>query len=539
MSVFVSGGAEVHAKKVKIEWQKIEGSTLYEVQIQKDGKQILNKTTDDPYWKGSLDPGIYSYQIRAIDEMQRPGDWTGARALVVAPPGPNMKFPVSGEKVSLYSPHAPVILKWEPVPGLKKYSVQLKRDGKTIYKSDVMENELTLRQLQSGQYTWQVNGVLQSSTRSPAALQGKKWETLSDNEESFTLEQKHLESPRQIEPLSTNSIPDDGKIRLRWKSVDGAEAYEVRLIKVQSRSLGRSLSRSIASDLEKAKAYVTRDTSMVSRVPGSGTYLWGVRALAHIDEKTHVPAATGPQSQTEFSLDRNAVFNDDLGYLALSTMLAPYSYKISSPTKGIEGSTQSSAVVLRLSGEIWYAKQWGISAAVDYASFQMLQQTFGRKSFELLSKYRTKFGTGKYGWSISPKLGAEMREYAEVIPGNIFQSPPQITITQMNVIGASLGLDIRKQFNEKLSMGAKFGYFYPLMLSGAPSGSSLGGSASSRNLNFGLQGLYWLNQNVGLGVGGFFEMRSIGFTSPGVNGVEEIYMDGTYFFGSVVYRFLK
>jgi hypothetical protein len=97
-------------------------------------------------------------------------------------------------------------------------------------------------------------------------------------------------------------------------------------------------------------------------------------------------------------------------------------------------------------------------------------------------------------------------------------------------------------------MGLRLNYFYPLSLSGAD-GGKLGGPANMRNISLGLQGLYWLSQTWGLGVGAYIDMRSISYDA-GANGTpgsantpssgnQEIYMDGTYFYGSLIFNFGK
>src|SRR4051794_24748275 len=78
-------GAEVQAKSVAVKWKEIKGAHGYEIQVQKEGAIISQKKTDETEWTGSLDVGVYSYQIRAIDRVKRPGVWSQPKALVVAP----------------------------------------------------------------------------------------------------------------------------------------------------------------------------------------------------------------------------------------------------------------------------------------------------------------------------------------------------------------------------------------------------------------------------------------------------------------------
>jgi hypothetical protein len=258
-----------------------------------------------------------------------------------------------------------------------------------------------------------------------------------------------------------------------------------------------------------------------------------VRALANIDNKK-IAEATGPQSTSEFSLNRNANYFEGSGYVALSAMVAPYTYELkSSSLNPVAGNMSSSSFTVRGSGEYWSHPSFGFSAAGESTRFQVGQSNFNRFGFELLAKYRIKFGEGKSGWVFSPKAGIEERDYIEILQrGGSLDS---------RAFGLNIGADLRKQFTEKLSLGLKFAYFKPIILS-SDQVDQLTSDASNRNLSLGAQALYWLNRNWGLGAGAYIEKRSISYTvkngGPASSSKpEQVYMDGTFFFGSLLYSF--
>lgn len=532
------------AKNVKIEWSPIEGAIRYEIKIKNDSKLSLKKVTEQPLWKGDLDPGVYFYQIRGIDRAHRAGSWTEFKNLAVMPPSPKQNFPPDGAHLDLYDQKVKTVLKWDLVPGVNQYTIELKKNGVVFSRTPVEGNRLELSGLEAGKYAWSVMPVLTLDGRSPAFLAGKesekpkqkRWEAKPSEENEFKVEYKRLEAPRLVEPRGPIAPSDEGRITLSWKAAEGAQAYEVQLLKTNKNIQDRTL----ASDLAKTKRFITEGHSMTSSVSQEGTYVWGVRALANLDEN-RVPQAIGPESVTQFDLDRNSIYKGDLGYIAFSTMFSPFTYSVVSPSKNFQTSSgvQSTATVFRFSGEYWFSRQWAVAGAVSLSTIEMNQQNFSMKSYELGLKYRAKLSSGKFGWSVSPKLGLELREYLELLPNSVTSSG---SLQSINILmaGAAAGLDVRRQFTESLGLGIKLGYFFPLSILGGPAaGSSFGSGVSYRNLSVGAQGLYWLSSNWGLGAGGYFELKSVGYQVPGSSQFDQVSMDAAYFFGSVIYRFWK
>lgn len=528
---------EALAKKVVIEWKPIDQALRYDLIVENESKVVLKKTLEDTRWKGELPTGAYTYQIRGIDKINRPGQWSEWKSLAVMPAPPQSQYPPDGAQVDLYHPDAPVALRWEASPGVRTYSIEVTRNGRPVSKLTVNGTQTELKNMPAGKYTWQIRPLLQLGSAAPANLRGKSWESPKAEKGDFEIRHRTLASPVQTYPLGSIAPAEDRILKLRWEEVEGAEGYLVHIARVSSNQ--QSLTANAAADLAKAKTYFTKDIKWAVRVAGEGNYIWGVRALAHVSENK--PSAQGPEAATRFSLDRNSVFTSDLGYLAVSTMLAPYTYQLSSPLNNIQGSTSASALVFRLSGEYWLKPLWAIALGADFATFQMGGQTFTRPTLELNTKLRTKLSSGEFGWSFSPKIGAEMRAYNYILPANtasLSSTTAGLSGKDILVLGASAGFDLRKQLSESLSLGVKASYFYPVgFLGGSSIASSIAADASYRNFSVGVQGLYWVNHSFGVGVGGYFENRSIGFLTPGgPSEAEKVYMDGVYFFGSLIYR---
>lgn len=524
-----------HAKKVSIRWKALRGAAQYEILVQKDGKRVSTQKLEEPAWSGDLPFGIYSYQIRGVDRHERPGQWTPQLPLAVMPAEPEASGPDNGKKLTYYDPKAGPTLEWKRIDGVDQYRVEVLKGGKPVSDQVVSNPQLGLKSLPPGDYSWRVTAIVKPKGRVPASFAAKQWRGKPSELSSFHIERAKLARPSPSYPVGVMLPPSDGRTRFKWSKVDGAEAYRLEVYPKETKA------RAPASGPLKPLARVTVKDN-VAEVPLSadGQYTWKVRALASVPTPAELAAGAtetaGDQSATDFKIDKNAAFLEGSGYIALSTMFAPYSYVIVSPANNIKrGAADSSAITWRGSAEYWLKPQWGLSTAFEFTTFQIQSQSFSRKGYELLGKYRMNFGGGKYNWSLSPKFGVEGREYFQVVPASA-----AIQTFGLTTYGAAVGIDVRKAFSDRFSVGVKFSYFKPLLVS-AGEVDALTSSASNRNFSIGAQVLYWIGKRWGLGAGALVESRSISYSLKSApNGKltgEEIYMDGKYFFGSLIYSF--
>jgi hypothetical protein len=510
-------------KKVSIEWKAIKGAVAYEIQFNR-GEQVLDRQMlKAPAWSGELPFGFLSYQIRAYDRVKRPGVWSPPLALVVMPKPPELKEPADGRKYQFYGRAQGVKLAWAAVDGANRYKVRLTRDKDTVvYEDLVAQTSLELPKLPPGDYEWQVTAVFEPG-RGIASLEGKRWESKPSDPADFTLEREELEAPTPLSPKGTLVPPKSGRLPFSWKAVEGAEAYAVTVREIPKEGDSGPRPREIQ--------LIAKGTALVAELAKEGQYSWQVRALAALSPE-NVPEAESPRSSAEFKLDRNAEFTDGAGYVALSTMLAPYSYQ-SSVNGGAETSSATAvSATVRASGEYWVRPQFGIAAGYDRTLMLVQLSTFYRTEMELLGRYR---GVLKGAWFISPKAGLTYRDYLLIRARDPRNPDVGAYGETFSVLGPTVGLDIRRQFTPGFSMGLKTAYFMPLASSTA-GGVKLSG-ASLRNLTLGIQGMWWMGGAWGFGAGLFAEQRSLAYASPSRVQADEINMDAIYFFGSLVYSF--
>jgi hypothetical protein len=512
------------AKKVSLGWKEIKRATEYEIEIKKDGAKTLQKKVDEPSWSGDLPYGVYFYQIRAYDRLKRPGKWTEPKPLVVMPAPPKLTQPEDGGKIVLYDAGAGADFEWKPVKGVNGYEIEIKKDGKTAVKKTVSDSKLHLKGLEAGKYTWTVTIVVKPKDRVPSSYESKEWQSEPSDSRDFAIKRENLGKAEPKAPLGAMQPPSDRKVKFAWEPVEGAKAYEFALFAQADATVPFGPLRALAS-------VSTTDESVVVPVPVDGRYRWQVRALANVDGDKK-PEAASQISEAAFVLDKNTDFFEGSGYVAFSTLLTSYDYHLYSPSSNINALAASTALTMRGSGELWFKPQWGVAGAFEGTNFQIEDQTYTRLGYEAVAKYRVNLGSFFTGWSLTPKLGVEERDYIEVFP----QGFGQTTFTS-SVYGLQAGFDLRKSFGDSFGLGLKVAYFKPLVLS-SPNASSLTGDASNRNLSVGLQGIYWLTSHWGAGAGVFIDHRSISYQLSGSSGpAEQVTMDANYLFLSLLYKF--
>ncbi len=533
MGIFLSLGIFVfapsaNAKKVKLHWKEIPGATHYEILIEKDEKKITQTKTKDSNWSGDLGYGVYTYQIRGVDGAKRAGLWSDLRPLVVMAEGPEIISP-KGQKLGLYSNDAHILMKWKAVPDIEEYKIIISKEGTKLVDTAVSGGMYDFKPSGSGKYEWKIQTIMKIKGNRTIASTRREWTSGNSDSESFEIEYKELVKPKIYYPVGPVPPVSNKLITLKWSEVEGAEKYRVKLTRLRTPAASESVK---TFDVTENKAEVAVETAK--------KYSFDVQAIANIDSK-QVAGSVGPVSTSEFSVDPSHRFPDKTGYLAFSGLFSAYNYKVTSPGANLNGSTDSTASTIRVSGEYFFQPQWGIGAAFQDTQFGMDGATYDRKDFEITARYRVKLDESKTGWFFYPKVGVESRENVELVPAQTTGQGQVLSTKEVSfrTIGPQLGFDLRKQMTEKISLGLKINYFYPMAILSGGEVSSLQGSQTFENYSFGLQGAYWINKKWSIAIGGFYDKRSIAFTrliSTQLSN-DKVSNDATYFFTSLIYTF--
>ncbi|HTL13230.1 MAG TPA: hypothetical protein VL588_12120, partial [Bdellovibrionota bacterium] len=397
-------------------------------------------------------------------------------------------------------------------------------------------------QLKTADYDWKIRTLIEGSVD---AGPSKRWQSPDEGKYSFTVHRRNLEPPAALDPEGDVQVTTSSRQLFQWEPVQGAVAYLLKIRRMDDRGkdafVRQILDRSPASaGLTESTGgdggveTVVLGTHVELDLPHDGSYLWEVRGLASIQADDRAKYA-GPGSEAKFEYEQEIMGGvQGSGYLALSTMLAPYTYSMISPESGFSGQAASTAVTMRVSAERIMTSKLGLGVAYETTFFQLSGASFTRGQAELVGKYKIELPGGQYPWVIQPNIGPQARQYFQLTPGGGGITNNRSFWT----LGASVGIDVRKQLSKRFSLGARASLFVPLGLSGLQGDHHLTGTASFRNLSLGLQGVYWLGGSWGLAAGAYHDDRSISFNSTVPGAVDEqVYTDGSYFYGSVIYKF--
>lgn len=492
------------AKDVTLEWDPIDDAVRYGLEIESHSgeqkKRMMNPKKNK--WEGDLPFGVYTYRVHAVDRVDRPGEWSDARPLVVLPNAPRPLFPEDGADVSIFEKSEAKIFKWENVPEAQEYKIVIMKDGAPLFTRTVTGNEAEFRDLGPGEYSWSVQPIIKAPGRAPASLSGREWAGQASKPASFEIAYEKLKEPEAISPIG-HAMP--GKVRFQWKKVANAKSYEFTLEKEE-----------IEGKKFAPKKFRVATNGLITEVSEMGSYRWKVRAIASV---ASFEASTS-ESTASFELGPSDP-DGKKGYIGFSTLFAPYKYGIKSPAG--TGSLDSSSMTLRLTGERWLNRGWGVGGGIQNTFAKIQGGNYTWMDLEAFAKYCIQLKGAMKGVLFLPKAGLEKREY-------LFFSP--FGTKTASTMGLSFGFDLRKQLAERWSAGMKLSYFKPVTLSGVESGSTIAGAS---NLSVGVQGFYWRSPTWGFGVGAFFDRRSFGYNSS-TAGLQEVNLDSTQFFGSILLR---
>jgi hypothetical protein len=520
------------AKKAVIEWESMEGAQSYEIEFQNEGKKHIEKT-HQTNWKKELNPGVYQYRIRGVDQFKRPGEWSEWANLILMPEERiQLVSPQDNEKMRFFTETPEALFQWRPLLGVHRYILRIEHDGKKIREIEVQGTQTLVQGLPSGDLEWNVVGVLENH--------GKKYETKASSTFDVQLVKKDLIAPIIRSPLGGVALTRfKKKVSFKWDEVDGAELYEMKLWVPKKGTPERSPAAETEQEL---KTFRMKSNKMDLVIP-NGNYRFQVRALASINPKNQSSYA-GQISVQDFVVSPHAGYQEGSGWVASSFMMAPYQYQYITPSQSATYNAAALSFIGRVSGEAWFLRFMGVGAGVDFNVFRVSGRTYLAKSGEVQLKFRIKFGNDSWGgWVFQPRVGADIRDFYAIFP---------VGYVGLTAIGMNVGFDLRKQLKQKWSLGLRVTYSYPLAVTGLWSSMSdmntkasdlvLAGYANQRNLTSGLLGMYWPISRLGIGAGAYLELKSMGVydkRNGSPQSTERIIMDGLYFYTSVLYRFGK
>lgn len=521
--------SQANAKTIHLQWKEIPGASAYEISIKSEERNTnpISQKLKKPEYSGELKAGLYSYQVRAIDRLERPGKWSSTNSLVVMPEAPSFTSPKTDETAT-YRRFTNVHLTWKNPDGLKKVRLIVLKDGKEIENTVVSGNSFELKKATAAKYTFKIKPHVEG--RGIASSNDRSWDGNSASELEYEVTQKELRAPNIAYPSGKTNPPSDGKVKIGWEPVEGAEAYRVVF--------------SPKDDPKNQKIYTTKDSNInIDGASTKGSYKVQVRALASVDSSNNTADVQGPIATSEFEFSPYANrAGEERGYMALSLLYSSYNLSEISAAYGFNGQTSSNVLGVRISGEYFVTPDIAIGGAIQNYQYSIANLHPSETDAEIQAKYRFALSQSPNAFILYPKVGVGLR--------GLFMLSPQLnsnnnftgnaTSSSFSEIGPFIGLDVRKRIFERVSLGLKTSYFFPVAMLFQPATiSGLDGSSSNGgNISAGLQAFYWFNDKISFGAGLFHENRSIGFHDSGPNGTSNDSVDNsaTYLFASMLYR---
>lgn len=240
---------------LRFQWRPQAGAEGFRVQLLRGDAQgslvtdvVQNQRT---YRWPALADGTYILRVRAIDEAGLEGFHAEHAFLINAePPAPRLQAPVPGRRVGSLQPS----LRWSAAAKATGYVLQLARDAQ--FKQDLQslrlpktESYKPTQDLARGEYFWRVAGLDDQGERGPYS-QAARFEV----------------RPRLAVPVFEGIEVAAEYVEIRWRPVDGAQTYELRV-------------KGVDEFNDYSSVHVTEATRLRLPRPGTGEYICRVRAL--------------------------------------------------------------------------------------------------------------------------------------------------------------------------------------------------------------------------------------------------------------------
>lgn len=374
--------AQQHVRRnVEVEWDGIDGATLYEIQITSKenvkAKPLRFKLTQ-PKWTANIKPGLYSMKLRSYDDRGVPGDWGPASDLEVKLPAIIALSPTPSAVVQARNDSTEeVTLKWEPIPGAEKYRVNVNSTtNEWKRQTDVRDTSVSFN-LPVGQLIeWNVSAIDDK---------GNSGEVSADNYK-FELKGPPIKRPKIQKPMS-KFVKE-----VSWSPSQFATdySYELKYFNAQSRKW----------ELVETKEKYAETSVKLDISRPSGKYRMVVQS-----HSAHREAS--PKVQMDFQMRggfrdpaalETAILRDSISkptnYYAIASYLVT---KIDYASKNQETNTAPKFGAIGGTGRIGLGYQdpeskWGGFGIIDLSGFIINGQNFKFASVELHATRKIELG---------------------------------------------------------------------------------------------------------------------------------------------------
>ncbi|MCB0351157.1 MAG: hypothetical protein KDD38_08235 [Bdellovibrionales bacterium] len=253
-------------RQINLELEEVEGASSYEIELQSKNlkkPQTFKMTT--PAWKAAIRPAEYQLRMRSYDSRGVPGPWSESIPFLVKLPGPDLHSPQMNAQIKTDEEKTyKVTLKWQEVPGTKKYRVDIISTVSGNKTSETFsDNSGEVKLSVADQYTWTVTPISKSNEEGEA----------QDTPGAFSLIGKKIETPK------INKPEDIWPEKITWDKSEYADSYTF--------SLQRQNEKGSWERVEAQQKFTSNEVRILETYPG-GKYKFVVKAEGQLREDSGV-----------------------------------------------------------------------------------------------------------------------------------------------------------------------------------------------------------------------------------------------------------
>ncbi len=160
-------------QEVEFSWKAVEGAKRYRLSVWRQNsagklEPVWSEELSELSHKRRIEPGLYQWDVRAVDHIDRKGLVGKARLLEIRQPGslaaPLLLTPSYAQRFQSTTPR-PIELKWEEVKGAQAYRVSIYKVSQggrkeLLVEQEVKDEEFEIpRTIESGHYAWEVAAI--------------------------------------------------------------------------------------------------------------------------------------------------------------------------------------------------------------------------------------------------------------------------------------------------------------------------------------------------------------------------------------------
>jgi hypothetical protein len=463
-------------RNFEIEWEAIEGASLYELKLTRKGesgkKPVLFKTKDTK-WSATIKPGTYIMQLRSYDDRGAPGEWAPGTDLEVKLPSVVQSGPHPNEVINATDENSQEVkLKWESVPGAEKYKAMVRATNGS----------------------WQAETETSNLNWSPKVPVGEalEWNVTG------------IDANGQVGDLNANAIPFEVKgPAIHKPSIEKPISKFVREIQWDPSPKAKTYSYELSYRNPKTKKWEQieteddiTDTKVVLDIARpSGKYRLKVQAkgdrrapskMAQIDFETH--GGFRDPAALETAIVRDSIVKPTNYYAIASCLITDVQYQAASRDQDQGSGFQAVGGTGRVGlGYQDVESPWGGFGIVDMSGFSIGGQSYTFTSAEAHVTHKLEFGQSGL---ILFGAGLFSKELPIVI-GSV--TTGFVGAGKVREIGPHAGFTYWMPINERYGMQTNARAYYTL--TGSTTGTASSEKAmSSLSYQLGLLGTYRISK---------------------------------------------